>query len=488
MRGMGMHKVAWGLPATFLLLGGAAATMSLLLLVQPDAADLAGTAAATSLVLHVAVLVAAAFTYLNWRLSGGVLAGWLTLMLMMLSTPHIALAAVLIADPRVADKGPWWPLLTKIVVVAALLALVLVSARVKTLPIAPVPVDPLAAGMVAGIGFSALGLALLRWAPEVMLPSAALTLGSVLPSVLAIAVALLALKGTQVSSGLRWRLTAGVVLTAFGGAAAHSPLPLIAREALTVLATGVGALILCQLALEMIRTSLRNNKRELRFLYERLIDVESTDRENRARLHEIAATLAGLTSVSRLMHQPDIVLPRQRRWLLEHTMDTELTRLGRMMTGRPDSRRVFALDDVLRHLVVAQQAQGRSVHWEPSGAVVYANADDLTEAVHVLLENVARHGEGAGATITVRDQDGSVEIRVSDLGPGIAPELRERVFQWGASRQGSSGQGIGLSLARDLVEQQGGYLLLEDSTQPGTTFVVGVMAGERHDATSNRAV
>ncbi len=492
MRGTGMHKVAWGRPATVLVVGGAAATMSLLLLVRPGALDLAGTAAATSLLLHVVVLVAAAFTYLNWRLSGGVLAGWLTLTLTMLSAPHIALAAVLIADPEVADNGPWWPLLTKVAAVAVLLGVVLFAARLEELPVAPVPVDPLAAGLAAGIAFSGLGLALLRWAPEVMLPSALLTFASLVPALLAVAVALASMKGAQVTSGLRWRLCGGVALVTFGGTIAHSMLPAVTRDALTVGSTGLGTLVLCQLSLEMVRASLRNKKRELRYLYQRLIEVETEDRENRARLHQVAATVAGLTSVSRLLHEPDIALPRQRRWLLEHTLDAELSRLGRLMAERDDRLTVFALDDVLRPLVVAQQAQGRSVHWAPSGAVVYANPDSLAEAVHVLLENAAKHGKGTGATVSVFGstlaEGGTVEIRVSDSGPGVGADVRGRLFEWGARGADSRGQGIGLSLARDLVEQQGGYLVLDDSPHAGATFVLGLKAGARDDAAGNRAV
>ena len=52
----------------------------------------------------------------------------------------------------------------------------------------------------------------------------------------------------------------------------------------------------------------------------------------------------------------------------------------------------FCVDDVLRQLVVAQQAQGRAVSWEPSGVTVVGRADDLAEAVHVLLDNAAKHG------------------------------------------------------------------------------------------------
>jgi len=149
--------------------------------------------------------------------------------------------------------------------------------------------------------------------------------------------------------------------------------------------------------------------------------------------------------------------------------------------------REFCLDDVLRRLVVAQQAQGRSVSWEPSGATVVGRADDLTEALHVLLDNAAKHGRSSKTAVDVRQHDGIVEILVSDLGPGICPELRAHVFEWGTRGYGSRGHGIGLSIARDLVQQQGGSLVLDNSPQTGATFIVGVLAGETRDASSHRA-
>jgi signal transduction histidine kinase len=62
-------------------------------------------------------------------------------------------------------------------------------------------------------------------------------------------------------------------------------------------------------------------------------------------------------------------------------------------------------------------------------------------------------------------------VEVSDSGPGIAPELRARLFERFASfsRQGSTASGIGLALARELAELNGGTLELVDGA-PRTTF------------------
>jgi nitrogen-specific signal transduction histidine kinase len=80
----------------------------------------------------------------------------------------------------------------------------------------------------------------------------------------------------------------------------------------------------------------------------------------------------------------------------------------------------------------------------------------------------------------------SVEIAVTDNGPGVSPELRRRIFAWGVSGPGSTGQGIGLHTARDLMERQGGYLELVESGDR-TTFVIGIpMLGCADDVADDR--
>ena len=102
-------------------------------------------------------------------------------------------------------------------------------------------------------------------------------------------------------------------------------------------------------------------------------------------------------------------------------------------------------------------------------------ADDLSEVVHILLANAARHAPGEVTTVTAKVAGDVVEIRVADTGPGIEPWMRGELFQWGTRRPGSPGQGIGLQLGRRLMLEQGGDLRL-DSSRRGAEFVIVVPA------------
>ena len=81
----------------------------------------------------------------------------------------------------------------------------------------------------------------------------------------------------------------------------------------------------------------------------------------------------------------------------------------------------------------------------------------LDQTLDVLLDNSLRHGDGE-TRILARPTLGGLVIRVDDDGPGIAPERVTSVF----NRHEGSSTGIGLALARTLVEADGGKLMLSD--------------------------
>jgi signal transduction histidine kinase len=109
----------------------------------------------------------------------------------------------------------------------------------------------------------------------------------------------------------------------------------------------------------------------------------------------------------------------------------------------------------------ALRAAGRSVKVRvPEGLMVRVTPARLREAVGALLDNATRHGAG---TITVRARVGaaSLAVEVSDHGPGVPDDLVPHIFERGVS--GGSSTGMGLALARALVEADGGRLELSRS-------------------------
>lgn len=118
-----------------------------------------------------------------------------------------------------------------------------------------------------------------------------------------------------------------------------------------------------------------------------------------------------------------------------------------------------------------------SMPGEPAASelVVQGVAKLLRRAVRNLLENARRHAAGE-VTLSLLRRAGQVEIRVCDHGPGVPPELRERIFEPfyrlpGATER-DGGVGLGLALVKSIAERHGGRAYCEGRSAGGACFVI----------------
>ena len=85
---------------------------------------------------------------------------------------------------------------------------------------------------------------------------------------------------------------------------------------------------------------------------------------------------------------------------------------------------------------------------------------------------------GSAVTVDWGELSGWAWVAVADEGPGLAPEFHARVFERGwrgrheRDRNGDAGAGLGLTIARQLTEAQGGVLTLASEEGGGSTFTV----------------
>jgi signal transduction histidine kinase len=103
---------------------------------------------------------------------------------------------------------------------------------------------------------------------------------------------------------------------------------------------------------------------------------------------------------------------------------------------------------------------------------VYADQHQLAQVIMNLLTN-AREAVGEQGVITVRtrETDDWVEIDIEDNGGGVEPGKEERVFEVFFSMK-EQGTGLGLGIARRIVEEHGGELALENHPGRGARFIV----------------
>ena len=104
----------------------------------------------------------------------------------------------------------------------------------------------------------------------------------------------------------------------------------------------------------------------------------------------------------------------------------------------------------------------------------------LRQALIDLVDNAIKYTpEGGAIEVRVSESTGNVSIEVIDSGPGVAPELRTRIFdRYGrgesAGPDAVGGAGLGLSISKWAVEAHGGHLTLEASNGVGSTFRIAL--------------
>lgn len=119
-----------------------------------------------------------------------------------------------------------------------------------------------------------------------------------------------------------------------------------------------------------------------------------------------------------------------------------------------------------------------TINIQPDIPNVFADAVSVSQVIFTLLDNASRYSPaGSRIAVTAEQQDGSVLISVQNEGHGIAPDMRERVFEKFVRGHGEDihrtggGLGLGLAIARGIIESQEGTLRYED---PNDVFAVNM--------------
>ncbi len=103
----------------------------------------------------------------------------------------------------------------------------------------------------------------------------------------------------------------------------------------------------------------------------------------------------------------------------------------------------------------------------PAAHCVRVRREDLDEMLGNLLDNACKWAKSR-VLVESSEEEGGIAIVVDDDGPGLAPELREKVLQRGVrADEAAPGSGFGLAIVRDLAELHGGSIALRASPLGG---------------------
>jgi signal transduction histidine kinase len=206
--------------------------------------------------------------------------------------------------------------------------------------------------------------------------------------------------------------------------------------------------------------------------------------------HELRTPLTTVRgNIELLSHEPPMEM-QERADVLADTKD-EVNRLIRLVqqllvlaradAGQPLRHAQVALKPLLeevcretklrapRHTIACQNLADMSV---------LGDRDALKQVLVILLDNAIVHtSSGVVVELTSAMEAGSGIVRVRDNGAGIAPaalpHIFERFYRGEESRTGAS-SGLGLAIAKELVEEQGGAITVESKLGEGTLFTISL--------------
>jgi PAS domain S-box-containing protein len=203
--------------------------------------------------------------------------------------------------------------------------------------------------------------------------------------------------------------------------------------------------------------------------------------------HELRTPLTGVYGAATTLLGRDEELPRDaRRGLLEVLVEQAQRLAGIvdqiLFASRLDSVGVDAQLDVLDAADVLEglgASSHRIVVDADRGVCIRADGDRLRQVIENLVDNALKYSSGP-VRVAVERRELSGRILVSDEGPGIPAAERERIFEKfyrldPDQRSGVSGTGLGLYIARELVDRMGGRIGLLGS-DGGATFYVDIPA------------
>ena len=253
------------------------------------------------------------------------------------------------------------------------------------------------------------------------------------------------------------------------------------------------------LALAMERESLETARREAAALRR----SQSIQRDMLSSLsHELRTPLTAIHGYASTLCQPDLTWNPEATRRFLGSIAAESARMERLVGDLLDSTAIES--GVLRlqrdwcdlALVVSAAAnclsRGPAVRVRAAGGVepVWADHDRLEQVFVNLLENAASHGaspRGTDVTVRAGGAPGWAEVEITDYGAGIPAGLAEKIFE--PRVRGTTevaGTGLGLPIARGIIEAHGGTLVVAPA-DPGASFVVALPADPPPDPRSATA-
>jgi signal transduction histidine kinase len=207
--------------------------------------------------------------------------------------------------------------------------------------------------------------------------------------------------------------------------------------------------------------------------------------------HQLRTPLAIIqTNLEVVLSNPQETVASQMDWL--NNVQEELQQmtglvssllfLARLDSGQWTMEKThFWLDKVVIHLseVFRPAAAIKSINLDTSitGQVIcYGDESNIRQVIEILLDNAIRHTPANGKiSLNLQQSEKKILLTITDNGEGIAPEHLSKIFDrfYQVDDSPSKGKaGLGLSIAKSIINNHGGTLLVTSILGKGTTFTI----------------
>jgi len=296
--------------------------------------------------------------------------------------------------------------------------------------------------------------------------------------------------------GIAWALVIVSIMAIGGTMAGNGPYHAFAPEPRAMLGQllvllGYMPIVMVAALLEE-RDRLTERAREGRLRAERASAAKSRLLANVA--HEIKSPIGGVIGIGELwagghlgattpnqveMAQMLVKTARQVEALTHDLLDVARAEAGAVKVDLRPTDVTGVLEDVRRSLLLNPEAAAVKIDVVAAGDHLVARADSqrLTQVVGNLANNAVKYGAAGGLVVLRAAWSGDrVRIEVVDRGPGLSAEKQAQLFEpfnrLGLERSAIEGHGVGLTLAKRLVELQGGEIGVTSAQGQGATFWV----------------
>jgi two-component system, OmpR family, sensor histidine kinase KdpD len=204
--------------------------------------------------------------------------------------------------------------------------------------------------------------------------------------------------------------------------------------------------------------------------------------------HDLRTPLASIVASSGSLLQRDVEWPEHERRSFAEAIEQEAQRLDRIVGNLLDLSRLESgtlepdrgwyepsalIHEVAGRLRTVVAPHPLRLELPEELPPVHLDYSEVDQVLSNLIENAAKYSPGdAEILVTATVREGSLRVSVADGGPGISDEAMPRLFEpfFRAAGVRRGGSGLGLAVARGLVEAHGGRIWAENRAQGGASF------------------